>query len=132
MGFAYCRFREETGCQEKGSREYHIFLKDLKVKINVPSMWKHYAVNHLVQPTKEERDIVMNADSAKAQGMELCTMGIPRPGENFMGYKSVLIMYVEKTPGGYTHEVGNAPDTAFISKLEKLLENMKPIQTKTL
>ena len=63
-----CRFHEETGCSETGSQEYHVNLPDLDIMINVPSMWKHYMTNHLVQPTQREREIIMKADPEQAAG----------------------------------------------------------------
>lgn len=120
MGFALCRFRKETSCSEIGSREYHVNLLDLNVMINIPSMWKHYMTEHLVQPTERARGIVMAADLNQATGQLISTRSLQRPEE-------VRIMYVEKTDTGYTHQIGKQPDTQFIDKLEKILDKTQPL-----
>ena len=125
MGYALCRFRDETGCYEKGSQEYNVLLPDLGIRINVPSMWKHYMTEHLVQPNENEREIVMAADPSKATGILAGTLSISKeiPEE-------VLIMYVEKTESGYTHQTGIKPDVEFINKLEAILSKVPPWRTK--
>lgn len=123
MGFAFCRFREETGCKETGSRHYNINLEDLNVAISVPSMWKHYMTEHLVQPTAREREVIMKADPEQATGERIQTRGLERP-------EYLMVLYVEKTEKGYTHEIGAKPDTEFIEKLEKIVKRFDPVQTK--
>jgi len=125
MGFALCRFREETGCSKTDSQEYHVYLSDLDVMINVPSMWKHYMTEHFVQPTEREREVVMSADPTQATGQLIGTRSLQRPEE-------VMIMYVEKTNTGYTHQIGTQPDTQFIDKLETILNRIQPLQTKSI
>jgi len=115
MGFAFCRFREKTNCSEIGSQEYHANLLDLNVIINIPSMWKHYMTEHLVQPTEREREIVMSAELDQATCQLINTRSLQRPEE-------IKIMYVEKTDTGYTHQIGKQPDTEFINKLETILD----------
>nr|MCK4930098.1 hypothetical protein [Nanoarchaeota archaeon] len=123
MGFAFCRFHEETGCDETGSQEYHVHLEDLDVMINVPSMWEHYMTKHLVQPTKREKEVIMSADPEKATGRFIQTRGTENPEE-------LMVLYVEKTESGYTHQIGTKPDTKFIEKLETILKKFEPYQTK--
>ncbi|MBI2042810.1 hypothetical protein HYT25_00275 [Candidatus Pacearchaeota archaeon] len=121
MGFALCRFRERTGCNETGSKYYNLFLGNLHV--NVPEMWKHYMINHLVQPLSEEREIIMGADLNDVKGSVVGTRGITLPRQ---------ILYVEKTDEGYTHQIGTKPDQKFIDKLESILERIEPLQTKSI
>jgi len=124
MGFAMCRFSSETGCKELGSQEYHINLPDVSYKINVPSMWKHYMVDHLVQPTAQERKVIMSADPAKATGELMQTRSI-QPS-----LTGLQVMYVEEHGSGYSHKVGTEPDWEFIKKLESILACTNPLQTK--
>jgi len=125
MGFALCRFNEDEGCKETGSQEWYVTLPDVNRTINVPSMWKHYMVSHLVQPTAEEREVVMAADPTKATGEFIRTRGAVRPAE-------LMVLYVErKGPNQYSHQVGTQPDTEFIEKLEGILANVQPSQTKS-
>ena len=125
MGWANCRFQQETDCQETGSGEYHLHLKDLSVVLNVPDLWKHYMTKHLVQPTEQERDFVMRANHAHVDCDHAYTCGTfgSRPRE-------ILVLYVEKKGNNYTHPIGTQPDTEFISKLEQLLAKGKRIQTR--
>lgn len=123
MGFAVCRFNEETGCTETSSRHYLVFLDDRYLMLNVPEMWKHYIVDHLVQPLEREREVVMSANPEYARTMRVLTRSLQRPEE-------VKVLYVEKTPDGYTHEIGDRVDTEFMKKLEVLLSKVEPIQTK--
>jgi len=125
MGWAVCRFNEEKGCEETGSKEWHVILPDLNVSINVPSMWKHYMINHLIQPTAEERKTIMAADPAKAKRECIMTRSSAAMPADLM------VLYVEKTGKNiYTHEIGEKPDTEFINKLEKIIGNKTPWQTK--
>jgi len=119
MGFAYCRFREETDCSEMGSQHYNVHLSDLDVMINVPSMWKHYMTEHLIQPTQREREFVMAADPNQATGTLITTRSQERP-------KELRIMYVEKNETGYSHQIGTQPDIQFIDKLETILNGIQP------
>ncbi len=152
MGFAICRFNEETVCSEKGSSHYYVTLNDLKVTLNVPSMWKHYLTKHLVQPTKEEREIVMKADPKMANGKQAFTFSTRNISEikdytkeeteairkklaqgirELEKIKYVNILYVENLEKGkYTHDIGTKVDTEFIGKLEQLLEKGEQEQTK--
>ncbi len=123
MGFALCRFHEETGCSETGGQEYRVHLQDLNIMINVPSMWKHYMDEHLVQPTELERDVVMSADPTRATGQLIRTRSSQRSEE-------IKVMYVEKTDTGYTHQIGTKSDVPFINKLETILNKIQPLQTK--
>ena len=123
MGFALCRFSEETGCGETGSRHYIVHLPDINTKINVPEMWKHYMLEHLIQPNKEEREAIMNANPQKASGKLIRMRSAEKP-------KEVNVMYVEKTDDGYSHEIGMVPDYEFIRKLESILSRIEPLQTK--
>jgi hypothetical protein len=124
MGWAVCRFNGEKGCEETGSKEWHVYLADLNKSINVPSMWKHYMIKHLVQPTAEEREIIMAADSLKAIGELIGTRSAARPEE-------LMVLYVENTgKNKYTHEIGDKPDIEFINQLERILAKAKPWQTK--
>jgi len=123
MGFALCRFKTKTGCQETGSREWHIQLADLKVGINLPSMWKHYMQVHKVQPTAREREIIMSADPKYATGQCFTTRGMNT-------YPEEKILYVEKLENGYTHQTSEIVDEEFIVKLESLLQGIEPWQTK--
>lgn len=126
MGFAICRFNADEGCRETGSQEWHIQLPDVGRAINVPSMWKHYMTEHLVQPTHEERGVIMSADPAQATGRLIQTRGLERPAE-------LMVLYVERLgPNQYSHEIGTKPDTEFIEKLERILADVQPIQTKCL
>lgn len=125
MGFAYCRFREETGCDETGSREYHVHLTDKNLILNVPELWAHYMTDHLVQPLKREKEVVMSATPEHAQTVMIGTFSLRRPEE-------VKVLYVEKTPDGYTHKIGDSVDTEFMKKLEILLSKVEPLQTKGL
>jgi hypothetical protein len=126
MGWANCRFRLDEGCQKTGSQEWYVILADLGMSINVPSMWKHYMVDHLVQPTAEERRVIMAADPAKATGEFIATRGAARPAE-------LMVLYVERMGmNQYTHQIGTQPDTQFIEKLEQILEGIEPQQTKGL
>ncbi len=121
MGWGECRFKEETDCRERGSIDYRVTLPDIRVRIDVPVMWKHYMLQHFVQPTEREREIIMSADPSQASGRERLTRSL---------MEEVRILYVEKTSRGYTHEVGTEPDTKFIEKLERILSCTKPRQTK--
>ena len=121
MGFAFCRFKEKTGCSKTGSMEYDIHLEDQNVMLNVPEMWKHYLEDHLVQPLKSEREIVMSANPMYANS---CLIG------TFSILKEVPILYVEKTPNGYTHEVGSTIDKEFRDRLQLLVNSGKMFQTK--
>jgi hypothetical protein len=125
MGFAYCRFREETGCYRTGSREWHVHLTDSNLILNVPELWSHYMIDHLVQPLKKEREIVMSANPENARTVNILTYYPQR-------LEQVNILYVEKIPDGYTHEVGNSVDSEFMEKLEVLLSKVEPLQTKGL
>jgi hypothetical protein len=124
MGFAFCRFREQTGCKELGSQEWHISLNESNVILNIPSMWKHYMQEHLVQPTNEEREIVLSANPKNVSGTFIGTRGL-------QSFREVKILYVEKLEsGGYTHQIGTSPDTEFINKLEEIIQGIEPLQTK--
>jgi len=126
MGFAICRFNADEGCARMGSQEWHVYLPDLNRRINVPSMWLHYMVDHLVQPTAEERAVILAADPAHATGQFISTRGAPQP-------PVLMVLYVERLgPSQYTHQIGTKPDTAFIGKLERVLANVQPLQTKSL
>ncbi|MBR9704807.1 hypothetical protein GOV12_05320 [Candidatus Pacearchaeota archaeon] len=126
MGFVLCRFRQDEGCPETGSQEWHIYLPNVNKRINVPSMWKHYMLDHLVQPTDEERTVIMEADPSNASGMFISTRGAETPEE-------LMVLYVQRTGvGQYTHEVGTEPDVEFIKKLESILEKVQPCGTKGL
>jgi hypothetical protein len=109
MGYALCRF---DGCTEKGSTHYLVRLTDLNKILNVPIMWKHYMTEHLVQPTELEREIVMAADPEKAISGMIVTGCMT---------SEIKVMYVERTETGYTHELGDKPDTEFVDKLEMIL-----------
>lgn len=125
MGWANCRFKEETGCNKTGSQEWHVNLLDQGIKINVPSMWKHYITSHLVQPTIQEREIIMSADPSKTEGSFITTRGMN-------SFPEIKILYVEKLEDGkYSHQVGTQVDTEFITKLEKILNAVEPLQTKS-
>jgi hypothetical protein len=124
MGFAICRFNKDEGCNETGSQEWHINLPDINTDINIPSMWKHYMINHLIQPTAEEKKVIMTADPAKAVGQFIGTRNLEDP-------KHLMVLYVERTnENQYSHQVGTKADTEFINKLEQILEQVKPLQTK--
>lgn len=123
VGFAFCRFKEETGCSETGSKEYHVFLSNANTFLNVPEMWKHYMTEHLVQPTKIEKDVIMNADPRYVK-KAFWKNGPPQD------MKEIQVLYVEKTSGGYTHSIGKRIDSEFIEKLEAILSKVEPLQTK--
>jgi len=126
MGFAICRFNADERCSKTGSQEWYVQLPDVNRVINVPSMWKHYMVDHLVQPTPEERAVIMAADPAQATGEFITTRGAARPAE-------LMVLYVERLgQNQYTHQIGTKPDTEFIGKLESILANVQPLQTKGL
>lgn len=101
-----CRFREETGCDEKDDNDDYVYLPDLKVKLKIRRLWKHYMVEHLVQPTEEETRVVMAADPKKASAR--------MPAKRV---REVKIMQVER---GYDHPIGTKPDTEFIQKLKSI------------
>jgi translation initiation factor 2B subunit (eIF-2B alpha/beta/delta family) len=84
-------------------------------------MWKHYVIDHFVQPTEEERTIIMTADPEKASVNVAYTFG---------KQEMKLILYVEKTDKGYTHRTGEKPDKEFIGKLEEILKKIEPEQTR--
>jgi len=117
MGWANCRFQEETDCSETGSVDYHVNVGNLGVVLNVPSMWEHYATEHLVQPTAREREVVMDADPSTVSGRRRLTRSLHQQ-------ETVKILYVERTDSGYTHDVGTEPDTEFIDKLELILSKV--------
>lgn len=124
MGWANCRFQEDEGCTKTGSQEWHVSLPDVNRIINVPSMWKHYMVDHFVQPTAEEKQVIMAADPKKAAGEFITTRGAARPAE-------LMVLYVERLgKNQYTHQIGNNPDYEFIEKLEAILAGISPLQTK--
>jgi hypothetical protein len=123
MGFALCRFKDETGCQVTGSQEFHIRLEDLKVDLNVPTMWRHYMIEHLVQPNKDEMDTIMNADVNNTTGKFMQTRSMEQN-------RKLHVLYVEKTDSGYTHEIGEKVDKEFINKLDLILKPYQPIQAK--
>ena len=124
MGFAICRFNKDKGCSETGSQEYHINLQDLNIHLNVPSMWKHYMTEHLIQPTQREREVVMKADPSQAIGNFMTTRSAVEP-------EHVKVLYVERIDQNqYSHQVGTQPDTQFIHKLETIIKNIEPAQTK--
>ncbi len=127
MGFAVCRFNKETGCNETSSRHYHIDVQDKDLRLNVPDMWKHYMTKHLVQPTKEEREAVMSLDLSQINTQMMQTRSISTYAHPS---KELLVLYVEKTDTGYSHEIGTKPDTEFIEKLEEILQPVQPVQTK--
>ncbi len=121
MGWANCRFREDEGCKETGSQEWYVHLPDVNRVINVPSMWRHYMIDHLVQPTAEERKVIMAADPAKANGRFKMTRGATE----------LMVLYIERLgKNQYTHQIGIKPDNEFIGKLEAILMNVRPLQTK--
>lgn len=123
MGWADCRFKQDEGCTETGSEHYVVSLNDLGIIINVPIMWKHYAQEHLVQPTKKEREVVMNANPRDASGRLIATKSIEAPRE-------MNILYVERLGRNrYTHKIGTTPDEEFIEKLETLLGRARTMQT---
>lgn len=123
MGRANCRFKQDEGCTETGSEHYEVFLSDLGIRINVPIMWKHYAQEHLVQPTEEERETVMKSNPKRASGKLVTTKSIDMPRE-------LNILYVERLGRNrYTHEIGTTPDSEFIEKLETLLGKARTMQT---
>ena len=123
MGWAYCRFKEETGCSYTGSMHYIVHLPDLGILLNVPSMWKHYMIDHLVQPLPKEQEVVMRANPKIANGTIVHTLSSKLPEE-------LHVLYVEKTSQGYTHHQSATPDTEFIEKLEKILERVQPLRTR--
>jgi hypothetical protein len=126
MGWANCRFKEETGCNKTGSQEWRINLLNLDIRINVPSMWKHYMTEHLVQPTLQEREVIMAADPSKVEGSFITTRSIN-------SFPEIKILYVEKLEdGSYTHQIGKQVDTQFMTKLEQILDRVRPLQTKSL
>jgi len=129
MGFAFCRFKQETGCSETGSTHYWVQLHDIGIGIDVPEMWKHYMTEHFVQPTKRERYIVMRADVDLTDGIEVGTLGKEPPGKR-PEFEQVL--YVEKKGDTYSHRIGTEPDTEFIGKLERILAHVDATQTKGL
>lgn len=121
MGSALCRFNEKTGCNERGSHEYHAYLKDSGINITVPSMWKHYMVDHLVQPSSREREIIMGANPEMISGKLVAHRGISDIEK---------ILYVERVGDSYTHSVGSKPDTEFIEKLDELILKIVPYYNK--
>ena len=124
MGWANCRFQEDEGCNQTGSQEWRLYLPDVNRAINVPSMWKHYMTDHLVQPTAEERRVIMAADPSKATGKFITTRGAAEP-------ELLMVLYVERLgKNHYTHQIGTTPDTEFIGKLEAILAGVRPLQTK--
>jgi len=125
MGLAYCRFNSETRCNETCGTFYLIPLNDLHIVIDVPFMWKHYMIDHLVQPNEKEREIIMSADPEKASFNNVSPANLQHlDDEQF--YK---ILYVEQTQTGYTHKAGTMPDIEFINKLETILSGFRPIIT---
>lgn len=124
MGFAYCRFNQDMGCEQTGSQEWYVRLPDVNRIINVPSMWKHYMADHLIQPTAEEREVILAADSALAVGEFFTTRSVE---------PELLVLYVERLgQNRYTHQIGTTPDIEFMGKLEKILANIQPLQSKGL
>lgn len=65
----------------------------------------------------------MAADPEKATGTKIQTRGLEGP-------EHLMVLYVEKTEKGYTHQIGTKPDTEFIGKLETILKKFEPYQTK--
>jgi len=124
MGFAVCRFSQDAGCEKTGSQHWYVRLPDLT--LNVPFLWKHYAEDHLIQPTSEERSVVLAADLSTVTGQFVQTRSIATPRE-------LLVLYVERLgKNRYSHIVGSERDVEFISKLEQLLEKVQSVQTKKL
>lgn len=119
MGSALCRFSED-GCQETGSQHYYVNLPN--AKLNVPSLWKHYMTEHLIQPTDLEREVIMAANPDQATGRRVITKSV----------EEIKILYVEKTDTGYTHQIGTEPDIQFIEQLEKILDGIEPRRTRGL
>lgn len=121
MGFAVCRFYTDEGCAHTGNQEWRVELPDVGRVINVPSMWRHYALDHLVQPTIEEREIIMSADSSQSKGVLISTRGFFNPVE-------LKVFYVERLGlNKYTHNIGEKPDIEFVEKLESILSNARPL-----
>ncbi len=121
MGWAECRFKDETGCKRTGSSHILLEVIDSGDKLNIPIMWEHYAIDHRVQPSENERSIVMNLSPDKVRGRIIQTRsitGIPVEG--------VPILYVEKTENGYSHEIGEDVDWRFTQHLDSLLTNSIP------
>jgi hypothetical protein len=80
--------------------------------------------DHLVQPTTEERKVIMATDPEKATGQFIATRSAARSAE-------LMVLYVERTgPNQYNHQIGTEPDTEFIGKLESILAKVQPLQTK--
>lgn len=115
MGHADCRFKHKTGCKETGSLEYNILLTGQDLIINLPGMWKHYMVEHLIQPSEYERRIIMDADPKNVSTS--IAMTISRGNLQ----NKVMMLYVETTREGYTHKIGEKADLDFIDKVELLL-----------
>jgi hypothetical protein len=57
MGYAICRFNKDEGCNEISGTHWIMYFADIDKMVNVPNMWKHYMINHNVQPTIEEREL---------------------------------------------------------------------------
>lgn len=94
-------------------------MPDMGIYMMVPEMWEHYATNHLVLPTDQERELVMAADPDTAIGnMKNQFFSRERAG--------VPVLYVERIDGEYSHKIGNKPDTEFINKLERLVGGIAP------
>ena len=136
MGYGDCRFKPENGCKRQGSSHYLITFKDKNIVLNVPSMWKHYMKDHLVQPTLEEFGYVMNANLEKVETFHASTIGESEfklsIGIEKLGVLEIPILYVERlaSESGYTHKIGDSPNAKFISKLEDMISrqpNYDPI-----
>jgi hypothetical protein len=114
MGYAHCRFKDESGCTKTGSQHWQIFFKDLRQHAVVPELWKHYMLKHGVQANPEERELVLKADPKKAMVKHIQTRG-QNIGKHF-------ILFVEKTgPKKYSHKTAQKADILFIKKLEAIL-----------
>ncbi|MBS3091144.1 hypothetical protein J4217_01700 [Candidatus Pacearchaeota archaeon] len=123
MAINYCAFRENTGCVREGGSEYSVRLQDLDVTITVPFLWKHYMLDHLVQPNQKEREIIMKADPSRANRQ--------LPKIQLLSSATTKVLHITTNLLGYSHQIGLQPDIQFINKLESILRPFIPLEERS-
>jgi hypothetical protein len=117
-GMGFCRFDCVPGELPPGTNVDHRITLDKgkgKYEFLLCGLWDHYASVHNVLPPETVRTAVMKADPAKAVIEERVYRNL-----NVID-RAYFVEKDRKSPGGYNHLIGNAPDTEFIDKMNGIL-----------